>query len=309
MKAAVIIFFFTCSSLMLFGQASNRLNKQGERTGKWMTYMDSAGKLKSFKGRFRNGKPIGNAYFYNNDGILDRREKNRFKKLKTTFYYPSGVVRLKGQARLENLPDRIHYYFYGKWNAYNEKGVLVKHYFYKNGALLKTEYVGSNHTINDSLVEALHGIDREFVDHNVQLTDSVNANKNNILKQLVFKNELKLRDSLSFMKIDKIMTTYGYPSKLIAGDASVVPFYILGFAPSWLKEKHLNVLKLAADKQEISWKSLAFFIDKLKVAKGEKQIYGTQYYFSKEVYMTYPVEDEAHLNERRASVGLENSTN
>ena len=105
------------------------------------------------------------------------------------------------------------------------------------------------------------------------------------------------------------MATYGYPSKLIAGDASVVPFYILGFAPSWLKEKHLNALKLAADKQEISWKSLAFFIDKLKVAKGEKQIYGTQYYFSKEVYIAYPIEDEARLNERRASVGLENSTN
>ena len=268
--------------------------------------MDSAKKIKSFEGWFRNGRPIGRAYFYNNDGVLDRREINRFKKLKTTFYYSNGITRMQGQARLENLQDRIHYYFYGKWKAYNEKGELIKYYFYKNGELLKTVYTDKNNKINDSLIEVLRKIDKEFTDNNVRLTDSINANNRNTLRQIVFKNELKLSDSLSFMKIDRIMTIYGYPSKIIAGDASVVPFYILGFAPSWLKEKHLNTLKIAADKQEISWKSLAFFIDKLKVAKGEKQIYGTQGAYNKSSqFILYPCEDSEHINQRRAGVGLD----
>lgn len=62
---------------------------------------------------------------------------------------------------------------------------------------------------------------------------------------------------------------------------------------------------MAANKEEISWKSLAFFIDKVKVAKGEKQVYGTQYYLRKDEYITYPIEDMEHLNARRAGVGLE----
>ncbi|MES2131823.1 MAG: DUF6624 domain-containing protein [Bacteroidota bacterium] len=305
MKPWLTILLLVLNYVVLFSQTPNRLNKQGKRTGKWATYMDSAKKIKSFEGRFRNGRPIGRAYFYNNDGVIDRREINRFKKLKTTFYYANGITRMQGQARLENLPDRIHYYFYGKWKAYNEEGELIKYYFYKNGELLKTVYTDKNNKTNDSLIEALHKIDKEFTNNNVRLTDSINANKRNTLRQIVFKNELKLSDSLSFMKIDRIMTIYGYPSRLIVGDVSVVPFYILGFAPSWLKEKHLNILKIAADKQEISWKSLAFFIDKLKVAKGEKQLYGTQYFLKKDEYVTYPIEDMDHLNERRAGVGLE----
>ena len=37
----------------------NKLDKQGQRTGKWTTYLDSAKTLKSFEGRFRKGNPVG----------------------------------------------------------------------------------------------------------------------------------------------------------------------------------------------------------------------------------------------------------
>ncbi|MES2515003.1 MAG: hypothetical protein V4580_12705, partial [Bacteroidota bacterium] len=89
------------------------MNKRGHRKGAWITYIDSGKTVKSFEGNFRNGKPVGKSYFYNNNGILDRTEIARFKKLKTAFYYPNGLVRIEGKARLENLPDKIHYYFYG----------------------------------------------------------------------------------------------------------------------------------------------------------------------------------------------------
>ena len=110
----VFVILFLIISYHSFSQKINRLNKRGHRKGKWITYIDEPKKLKSFEGRFRNGKPVGKNYFYNNDGVLERREINRFKKMKTTFYYPNGVMRMKGLARLENLPDKIHYYFYGK---------------------------------------------------------------------------------------------------------------------------------------------------------------------------------------------------
>ncbi|MCD6020255.1 MAG: hypothetical protein K0S53_3376 [Bacteroidetes bacterium] len=113
MKAG-IFFLFSLLTLTLSSQKINRLNRHGERTGKWITYIDDDKKQKSFEGRFRNGVSSGKCYFYNNDGVLARREINRFKKMKTTFYYPNGTVKLKGNARIENLPEKIHYYFYGK---------------------------------------------------------------------------------------------------------------------------------------------------------------------------------------------------
>ncbi len=299
-----------CVSLLLpalfFAQNLNRLDQQGRKTGRWITYADSAKTIKLFEGRFRKDKPKGKSYFYTNSGVLDRIEKNRFRKLKTTFYYPNGLVRLRGNARLENLPDRVHYYYYGQWKAYDDSGKLVKYYYYRKGELTKTVYLDQTRKINDSLIEALTGIDREFTAHNTGLTDSINAHLKNPAKYRAFKQELALKDSLSFARIDRLLDVYGYPGKAIAGDAAPIPFYILGFAPLPLKEKHLGKLLMAATRDDISMKSLAFFIDKLRLAKGEKQLYGTQYYLKKDTYILYPVEDETHLKERRASMGLEN---
>ena len=299
----IIIFIFSSE---IFSQTINRLNKHGERTGKWITFIDDAKKLKSFEGKFRNGNSYGKGYFYNNDGVLDRREINRFKKMKTTFYYTNGRVKLKGNARLENLPDKIHYYFYGRWKAFNDSGQLIKYCYYKKGSLVKTIYLDGNNKTNDSLIEALNVIDKEFALHNNTLVDSINVNFKNILKSKEFECQLKEKDSLSFLKITQILNIYGYPSKQIAGESSVIPFYILGFAPLQIKIKYLELLKLAANNGDISWKSLAFFIDKIKVAKNEKQIYGTQSYYDKHYKeFLYPIDDEAGVNQRRLDVGLE----
>ena len=289
-----------------FSQSNNRLNKHGERTGKWVTYIDESKKLKSFEGKFKNGNSFGKCYFYNNDGVLDRTEINRFRKMKTTFYSQNGKVKLKGNARLENLPDKVHYYFYGKWRAYNDSGKIVKYYYYEQGKLLKTVYLDKNNKTNDSLIEALNVIDKEFSIHNKILTDSINSSFKNISKYQYFKNKLRQQDSLVFVKIEQIMNNYGYPSKQIAGDSNDIVFYILGFAPLPIKEKYLNELILAADKGNISWKSMAFFIDKIKVSKGEKQIYGTQGTYDKDYnFIYYPISDPENINKRRALIGLE----
>jgi hypothetical protein len=303
---ALFCLWMCCLPVLFFAQSLNRLDSHGRKTGRWINYADSAKSIKLFEGKFRKDKPVGKSYFYTNSGVLDRIERNRFRKLKTTFYYPNGQVRMAGNARLENLPDRIHYYYYGQWKAYTDSGKLEKYYYYRKGQLIKTVYLDKNKRINDSLIEALSGIDREFTAHNLALTDSINAHLKKPEAYKSFKKELAFKDSLSFSKIDRILDTYGYPGKTIAGDATPIPFYILGFAPAALKEKHLPKLIMAATREDIDWKSLAFFIDKLKIAKGEKQLYGTQYYRRKEEYILYPVEDEAHLKDRRSSVGLEN---
>ena len=305
MKAG-ILFFILLFVYAASAQKINRLNKNGERTGKWITYIDDEKKIKSFEGKFRSGNTKGKCYYYNNDGLLNRTEISRFKKMKTTFYHPNGNLKLKGNARFENLPDKIHYYFYGKWKSYNESGKLDKYCFYEQGKLLKTVYLDKSIKTNDSLIEALNVTDKEFAEHNKTLTDSINAYVKNQAKRTVFGNLLQFYDSLSFERITYLIDIYGYPSKEIAGESVSIPFYILSFAPLAIKEKYTNEFILAADRGYISWKSLAYFIDKVKVAKGEKQVYGTSGRYDKDYnYTIYPVIDPVNLNKRREGVGLE----
>ncbi len=305
-KLIASTFFLILLFQTFYAQRINRLNKHGERTGKWIVYMDDAKKIKSFEGKFRNGITRGKCYFYTNDGILDRREINRFKKMKTTFYYPNGKVKLKGNARIENLPDKVHYYFYGKWQAFNDSGVLVKNQYYEKGKLIKTEYLDKTIKTNDSLIEVLNVIDKEFANYNTALTDSMNANLKNPYKKQLFEKQLRYFDSLSFDRIANIIDVFGYPSKAIAGESNSIPFYILSFAPVNIKEKYVNQLILAADRDDISWKSLAFFIDKIKVAKGEKQVYGTQGVYDRNYkFIMHPCIEPEQLNARRERVGLE----
>lgn len=305
-KGCFCFIVFSLISFFSFSQTFNRLNKKGERTGKWIVYSDSARKNKLFEGRFRNGLAVGKSYYYTNDGTLDRKEIIRRKKIKTTFYHSNGKARLKGLARIDNLPDKIHYYYYGRWEAFNEHGTLEKYLYYEKGNFIKSVYLDKNVKLNDSLVFVLNRLDKEFVEINKNLVDSINQYEGNTVKQKSFKSELRRFDSLCYLKIDTILARHGYPSKQIVGDEVVgIPFFILGFAPLSLKEKHYQTILMAVSKGDVEATSFAYFADKIKVAKGEKQIYGTQYYVDKEYNIIYyPIEDKEHLDERRKTMGL-----
>lgn len=285
--------------------SQNKYNKYGKRKGRWIIYTDSAKTKKLSEGRFRNDKAVGKWFYYTPAGVKERKEIYIFKKLKTTLYYPDGTVSLKGSARIEVLPDKIHYYFFGKWKYFNEDGKSVKYVFYDKGKSIKTVYIDRNIKTNDSLVNALNTIEKDFTSNNQSLIDSIKMFSHNIKKCELLEQRLFLSDSITFNKIGILLKQYGYPGKDKVNQSTDVPFYILSYAPAAVKEKYLNYLKDAADKNIISWSSLAFYIDKMKIAKGEKQIYGTQYFYNKDNLIYYPIIEPEALFTRRKSVGLE----
>lgn len=291
-------------SPFIFYAQKNNLNKKGQRSGKWVTYLDSAKKIKSSEGRYRNGEPKGKFYYYTDEGVLERKETSRFSKLKTTTYYSNHTIRSKGNARIEILPDKIHYYYYGKWRYYDINGNLEKYCYYENGNLVQTAYLNKSIKTNDSLTNALNTLDQYFNRKNAALLDSISRSAFNILRRERLQMELYMIDTLSFKTVEKILENYSYPSKEVTGEATVIPYYILSFAPTGIREKYLPLLKAAADKGDLEWKSLAFYIDKLELAKGKKQIYGTQYYYKQNQIVYYPVVDAENLELRRKKVGL-----
>lgn len=74
--------------------------------------------------------------------------------------------------------------------------------------------------------------------------------------------------------------------------------------PAFL-ERCLVLMQAAADKHEMNLAHLAWSIDRVLVDQGKPQRYGSQFEVSEAGTTAYPIEDMAHLNERRASMGLE----
>lgn len=297
----ILLLTFSC-----FSQKLNKLNKHGLRTGKWIIYADSAKTKKLFEGKFKNDKTVGTCSYYRTDGILERKEKNLwFKRIKTTLYHSNGKIMLKGKAKIENLPDMVHYYFYGKWNGFDTSGVPEKFVYYKKGEKVKTVYIDKNNRTNDSLTEALNRLENIFTENNKALIDTIRMYSMYVIRCEKIQKRLYEKDSSAFCQVASILKNYGYPAKEVVHEAIDIPFFILSLAPAAIKERHLETLKNAADKGSIQWSSLAYYIDKIRVAKGQEQIYGTQFFYNeKKEIVYYPILNPENLSTRRKSVGL-----
>jgi hypothetical protein len=289
----------------LFLRRVNRYNKHKERTGIWITYNDSAKKIRSSKVRYKNDNAIGRGYYYNAEGILARREIVRFKRIKTILYNPNCKVRARGNAKIENYSDRLHYFFYGRWKYYDDNGKLVKYVFYERGVNKKTIYLDKNNLSYDSLINALNTFEKRFKERNLELINVIDNSKNDQKKIEKYRQQLFNQDSALFIEVGKYLDISGYPATRVAGESANIPFYIFCYAPWDKKEKYLPIFKKAVAAGDLSAKTLAYYIDKLLLAKGEKQIYGTQFYFDKNNNLiTYPSIEPDSLLKRREEVGL-----
>jgi len=110
-------------------------------------------------------------------------------------------------------------------------------------------------------------------------------------------------------RMKKIVATYGWPGKSLVGDD--------GAAAAWLVVQHAThdlpfmercvaLLKAAVEQGEASPKHLAYLSDRARVHQGKSQIYGTQFKLvgPEQLLVADPIEDEAHVDERRATLGL-----
>lgn len=62
------------------------------------------------------------------------------------------------------------------------------------------------------------------------------------------------------------------------------------------------MVKLPPD--QVSQKNVAYLTDRVLLAEGKKQIYGTQFSLVDGAWQVRPLEDEANVDKRRAEIGL-----
>ena len=110
-------------------------------------------------------------------------------------------------------------------------------------------------------------------------------------------------------RLEEIVERHGWPGRSLVGDvASRAAWLVLQHAignPS-LQRRGLEWLRAAAERADVPEIEPAMLEDRIRVFEGRPQRFGTQFDVEQGGKLVpYPIEDEAHVDERRARVGLE----
>jgi hypothetical protein len=106
-----------------------------------------------------------------------------------------------------------------------------------------------------------------------------------------------------------VLAQYGWPGRRLVGDEGSHGAWLLlqhADRDTTLQRTALQLLETAVRAGDASRRDLAYLTDRVRVAEGRPQVYGTQLqYDSRGCAAPKPSEEPARLDERRASVGLE----
>ena len=113
-------------------------------------------------------------------------------------------------------------------------------------------------------------------------------------------------DAANRQKLEGIVKRIGWPSQQLVGrKASAAAFLVIWHAELGMQERYLPALRQAVAQQQAEPSLLALLEDRVSIREGKAQVYGSRSLIQDAgVTLQPPVTDPAHLDERRAAVGL-----
>jgi hypothetical protein len=121
-----------------------------------------------------------------------------------------------------------------------------------------------------------------------------------------FAEAMRRVDAENTNRLGQIIERHGWPTRTLVGKD--------GANAAWLLVQHADLspkfqrkcldLMARAPREEISQADFAYLTDRVLLAEGKKQVYGTQFTLDGGKCKPRPMEDEANGDERRKEVGL-----
>ena len=111
----------------------NRLDEEGRRTGKWITYWDEEEKIPMSKARFERGREVGVSKEYHANGNLRLKFRYQRDRIRVKYYSQDRKLEQKGWSVIEYNVNDTHYYWHGKWKFYDTDRKLQRVSHYSNG--------------------------------------------------------------------------------------------------------------------------------------------------------------------------------
>lgn len=160
---------------------------------------------------------------------------------------------------------------------------------------------------DQKLIAELEEILRTDQNPRGEIVDLMRSEKKNQAKMDSLWAIQHIHDSINLARVTRILDEHGYPGKSKVGAGNMgIAFLVIQHAPLEYQEKYLPMLREAADNKEMAWSSLALLIDRTRLRKGQKQLYGSQVAQNPEdgTFSVSPIEDEHLVDERRKTVDL-----
>lgn len=120
------------------------------------------------------------------------------------------------------------------------------------------------------------------------------------------------QDSINLIKVENIISKYGYPGKSLVGEpTNKSAWYVIQHSDNI--PQYLPLIKKAAEKNELSFTLYAMMLDRFLMDKGEEQIYGSQgygtHYVNSEgkeinIDLIWPIKNAENVNELREKSGF-----
>jgi hypothetical protein len=116
-------------------------------------------------------------------------------------------------------------------------------------------------------------------------------------------------DSDNTARMKEIVKQYGWPGpELVGVDGTEAAFLLVQHAEHGFQKQMLPLVETAYRQKKLQGQDYALLLDRVLVAEGKPQVYGTQakrfdQWKDKEPVFD-PIEDEANVDRRRAEVGL-----
>jgi hypothetical protein len=106
-------------------------------------------------------------------------------------------------------------------------------------------------------------------------------------------------------EVTRLITKRGWPKRSEVGQVASAAFLIIQHASYYFLKQYLPLIEEACQAGEADWSDYALMHDRIRVNETGRQLYGSQLTTGNDgKHQFIPIEDVAHVNERRLSKGL-----
>jgi hypothetical protein len=185
-------------------------------------------------------------------------------------------------------------------------------------------YCQAQGTIDENLKKELDGILksdqilREYIDsettdsRKLQILNETGYSRDDLANGNVYKI-MTNRDSINLIRIEEIITQYGYPGKTLVGEpTNEAAWYVIQHSKKIAN--YYPIIQEAGSSNELPFTKVAMMHDRLLMQEGKEQLYGTQVAGEnilnpatgkKEFwYYVWPIQNAESVNELRKEAGF-----
>ena len=139
MRQFIILFF---CGILLLGCKSKPINQKidKKREGVWIdAYTQDSIVYKSIE-HYKKDQPVKKWKSYIN-GKIYKTEKYKNGICTVKYYYENGKLQSKGKTRIDVNAAETHWFYFGDWKFYSDKGKLTEIKKYNNGELISEQKI------------------------------------------------------------------------------------------------------------------------------------------------------------------------